>query len=179
MLSYILAVVTSVAILAADQFTKYLIPKYYETQGLMMGESTRFIPKVLDITYIHNDGAAWGMLGGYTWLLLSVTIVVMLAVIALLLKWGLRDKVIFWSAMLILSGGIGNMIDRIFRGGNVIDFLHFEFWPTFPVFNVADCAIVVGAGLILLSLFKSILDEQKQKSRLIAEQFKDNDNGNS
>ncbi len=163
MVSYILAVITGIIVLAADQLSKVFISKNFE-----MAKSYEFLPGVLDITYIHNDGAAWGMLGGYTWLLLSITIVVMLACIALLLKWGLRDKVMFWSAMLILSGGVGNMIDRIFRGGNVIDFLHFEFWPTFPVFNIADCAICVGAGLIILSLFKSILDEQKQKTRAAA-----------
>lgn len=173
MVSYILAVITGVIVLAADQFTKFFVSNNFE-----MAKSYKFLPGLIDITYIHNDGAAWGMLGGYTWLLLSITIVVMLAVIALLLKWGLRDKVIFWSAMLILSGGVGNMIDRIFRGGNVIDFLHFEFWPTFPVFNIADCAICVGAGLIILSLFKSIIDEQRQKSRAVAEQFKENKNEN-
>lgn len=164
MVSYILAAVTGVVILAADRFTKFFISNNFE-----MAKSYKFLPGILDITYIENDGAAWGMLGGYTWLLLSVTIVVMLAVIALLLKWGLRDKVMFWSAMLILSGGVGNMIDRIFRGGNVVDFLHFEFWPTFPVFNVADCAIVVGAGLILISLLRSIIDEQKQKTRAVTD----------
>ena len=175
MVSYILAAITGVIVLAADQFTKYFISNNFE-----MAKSYEFLPGVLDITYIHNDGAAWGMLGGYTWLLLSITIVVMLACIALLLKWGLRDKIMFRSAMLILSGGVGNMIDRIFRGGNVIDFLHFEFWPTFPVFNVADCAICVGAGLIILSLFKSIVDEQHQKSRaaVIAQTEEENQNEN-
>jgi len=175
LVSYILAAITGVIVLAAAQFTKYFISNNFE-----MAKSYEFLPGVLDITYIHNDGAAWGMLGGYTWLLLSITIVVMLACIALLLKWGLRDKIMFWSAMLILSGGVGNMIDRIFRGGNVIDFLHFEFWPTFPVFNVADCAICVGAGLIILSLFKSIVDEQRQKSRaaVIAQTEEENQNEN-
>lgn len=175
MVSYILAAVTGVIVLVADQFTKYFISNNFE-----MAKSYEFLPGIVDITYIHNDGAAWGMLGGYTWLLLSITIVVMLGCIALLLKWGLRDKIMFWSAMLILSGGVGNMIDRIFRGGNVIDFLHFEFWPTFPVFNVADCAICVGAGLIILSLFKSIFDEQRQKSRaaVIVQTEEENQNEN-
>ncbi len=174
MVSYILAAITAILVLVADQFSKVFVSNNFE-----MAKSYEFLPGIIDITYIHNDGAAWGMLGGYTWLLLSITIVVMLACIALLLKWGLRDKITFWSAMLILSGGVGNMIDRIFRGGNVIDFLHFEFWPTFPVFNVADCAICVGAGLIILSLFKSIIDEQKQKSRIaVTEQTEDNTNEN-
>ena len=168
MVSYILAAVTAVIVLVADRFSKVFISNNFE-----MAKSYKFLPGLLDITYIHNDGAAWGMLGGYTWLLLSITIVVMLAVIALLLKWGLRDKITFWSAMLILSGGVGNMIDRIFYGGNVIDFLHFEFWPTFPVFNIADCAIVVGAGLIIFSLFKSIVDEQRQKTRFAAQETRE------
>ncbi len=174
MVSYILAAITAILVLVADQFSKVFVSNNFE-----MAKSYEFLPGIIDITYIHNDGAAWGMLGGYTWLLLSITIVVMLACIALLLKWGLRDKITFWSAMLILSGGVGNMIDRIFRGGNVIDFLHFEFWPTFPVFNVADCAICVGAGLIILSLFKSIIDEQKKKSSIaVTEQTEDNTNEN-
>ena len=174
MVSYILAAITAILVLVADQFSKVFVSNNFE-----MAKSYEFLPGIIDITYIHNDGAAWGMLGGYTWLLLSITIVVMLACIALLLKWGLRDKITFWSAMLILSGGVGNMIDRIFRGGNVIDFLHFEFWPTFPVFNVADCAICVGAGLIILSLFKSIIDEQKKKSRIaVTEQTEDKTNEN-
>jgi len=174
LVSYILAAVTGVIVLIVDQFSKVFVKSNFE-----MAKSYEFLPGFIDITYIHNDGAAWGMLGGYTWLLLSITIVVMLACIALLLKWGLRDKIVFWSAMLILSGGVGNMIDRIFRGGNVIDFLHFEFWPTFPVFNIADCAIVVGAGLIILSLLMSIANEQKQKSRAnVIERTKENQNEN-
>ena len=175
MISYILAAITGIVVLIGDQFTKVYISNNFE-----MAQSYEFLPGILDITYIHNDGAAWGMLGGYTWLLLSITIVVMLACIALLLNWGLRDKLIFWAAMLVLSGGVGNMIDRIFRGGNVIDFLHFEFWPTFPVFNIADCAICVGAGLIILSLVKTAVDEQRQKSNaVVADKHKENKNENT
>lgn len=174
MVSYILATLTGILFLVADQFTKYYISNNFD-----MAKSYDFLPGIIDITYIHNDGGAWGMLGGYTWLLLSVTIVIMLVCIALLLKYGVKDKLMFWAVMLVLSGGVGNMIDRIFRGGNVIDFLHFEFWPTFPVFNVADCAIVIGAGLLLLYFFKGIIDEEKQKRRVLAQtlsQEKENDN---
>ena len=160
MLSYILAIVTAAIVLAADQLSKYFIAQNFEIYNTHYD----LIPGVLNITYIHNDGAAWGMFGGYTWLLISITIVVMLAGIALLLKWGLRDKLIFWAATLILAGGIGNMIDRLFNGGLVVDFLEFAFID-FPIFNIADCAIVIGAGLIMLSLVKSIIDEQRQKSK--------------
>ncbi|MBE6810068.1 MAG: signal peptidase II [Ruminococcaceae bacterium] len=164
MITYILAAITGVLILLADQFTKLYVQSHFE-----MAKSYEFLPGLIDITYIHNDGGAWGMLGGYTWLLLSVTIVVMLVCIALLLKYGAKDKLMFWAIILVLSGGIGNMIDRIFRGGKVIDFLHFEFWPTFPVFNVADCAIVIGAALLMLYFFKGIIDEEKQKRAAVVE----------
>ncbi len=164
MITYILAAITGVLILLADQFTKLYVQSHFE-----MAKSYDFLPGLIDITYIHNDGGAWGMLGGYTWLLLSVTIVVMLVCIALLLKYGAKDKLMFWAIILVLSGGIGNMIDRIFRGGKVIDFLHFEFWPTFPVFNVADCAIVIGAALLMLYFFKGIIDEEKQKRAAVVE----------
>lgn len=164
MLSYILASVVGVLVLATDQFTKFYISNHFE-----MAKSYDFLPRLLDITYIHNDGGAWGMLGGYTWALVSVTIVIMLVCITLLLKYGVKDKLMFWAIILVLSGGIGNMIDRLFRGGNVIDFLHFEFWPSFPVFNVADCAIVIGAGLLLLYFFKGLIDEEKQKRTALQE----------
>lgn len=164
MISYILAAVTGILVLIADQFTKIYISNHFE-----MAKSYKFLPGFIDITYIHNDGGAWGMLGGYTWLLLSVTIVIMLVCVALLLKYGAKDKLMFWAIILVLSGGVGNMIDRLFRGGNVIDFLHFEFMPTFPVFNVADCAIVVGAGLLLLYFFKGLINDEKQKRASLAQ----------
>ena len=176
MLSYILAAITGVLVLAGDQFTKVYVSTHFE-----MAKSYQFLPGLLDITYINNDGGAWGMLGGYTWLLLSVSIVIMLVCIALLLKYGTKDKLMFWAVILVLSGGIGNMIDRIFNSGNVIDFLHFEFMPTFPVFNIADCSIVVGACLLLFYFIKGIIDENIQKHNALQEslaqqqQFQDNE----
>ncbi len=173
MVSYILAAITGALVLCLDQFTKYYISANFE-----MAKSYEFLPGLLDLTYIHNEGGAWGLLGGHTWLLLSITIVVMLVCITLLLKMGVKDKLMFWALMLILSGGLGNMIDRLFRDGNVIDFLHFEFWPTFPVFNIADCAIVIGAGLMLLYFFKGMIDENRQKREtaqaIVAESTKEN-----
>lgn len=156
MISYILALIAGLAILGIDQYTKVYIAANYT-----LGASDKFLPGFIDITYIHNKGGAWGMLSGYTWLLVSITVIVMLVCIALLLKYGVRNKLMFWAITLVLSGGIGNMIDRIFRGGNVIDFLHFEFMPSFPVFNVADCAIVLGAGLLILYFLLGIIYEAK------------------
>ncbi|MBR4910586.1 MAG: signal peptidase II [Clostridia bacterium] len=160
MITYILAALTAAALLAADQYTKYFISSHYT-----LAESHGFIPKILNITFTENTGAAWGMLNDRTWLLIGITTVVMLICIALILKYGTKNKLLFWAMMLVLSGGIGNMIDRVFRKGGVVDFLQFDFWKSFPVFNVADCAITVGAGLLVLYFIIDICRDQKEKSR--------------
>ena len=159
MLSYILAVVSAVLLLGADQLTKYLV-----SAGFALGERREFLNGFIDLTYIHNRGGAWGLLYGKTYILIPVTVIVMAVCIILYKKYGKKNKLLFWAIMLVLSGGIGNMIDRVFRDGNVIDFLHFEFFPSFPVFNVADCAIVVGAGLLILYFLIDSVKESKQKS---------------
>ncbi len=158
MISYILAIITGALVFGADRYTKAI----FEPR-LGDGKSTEFIKGILDITVVPNDGGAWGMLGGYTWLLVSITLVIMLVLVALLMKFGLKNKLMFWAITLVLAGGLGNMIDRVFGGGNVIDFLHFEFWPTFPVFNIADCGIVIGAGLLILYFIIDTVNDAKRK----------------
>ena len=160
MVSYILAVICSVLVLGADQLTKYLV-----AADFTLGETRDFLPGLIDFTYIHNRGGAWGMLYGHTYILLPVTVVIMTLCVFLYIKYGKKSKLLFWAIALVLSGGIGNMIDRVFRGGNVVDFLHFEFFPSFPVFNVADCAIVVGAGLLILYfIIDTVKDYRLKKS---------------
>ena len=145
MLSFVLAIITSVLTLLADQYTKYFISSNFE-----LGEGTGFLKGFIDIVYIHNTGGAWGLLSGSTYILLGMTCVIMAFLIFYFIKWGQKSKLLFWAVNLVISGGIGNMIDRVFRDGKVVDFLHFEFFPTFPVFNVAVIAVVVGAGLLIL-----------------------------
>ena len=156
MLSSILAVVSAFLILGADQFTKY-----YISANFVYGESVPFLKGFIDLQFIENSGSAWGMLSGNTWLLLTVTVVVMLVLITFLLKYGKRNKLLIWAVSLVISGGMGNLIDRIFRGGKVVDFLHFEFFPSFPIFNIADIAVVVGAGLLILYFIIDTVKESK------------------
>lgn len=154
MISHILALLTGLFILGFDQYTKALVVKNFS-----VSESKEFINGLIDFVFVKNEGAAWGILSGQTWLLLLITISVMLICIVFLIKYALKNKLLFWAITLVLFGGIGNMIDRIFRGGFVVDFLHFEFWPQFPVFNIADCSIVVGAGLLILYFIIDIYKE--------------------
>lgn len=160
-MSYILAAVVAALLLAADQWSKYAVVAEFT-----LGQTKPFLPGFLQFTYIHNNGGAWGLMEGHTWLLLSVTLLIMVICIALLVKKGLKNKLLFWSICLILSGGLGNMIDRIFRGGEVVDFLHLQFMPNFPVFNIADCAVCIGAGLLLLYFVTDIYREAKQAKKM-------------
>lgn len=165
-MSYILASIMFVLVLVSDQITKFYVAANVPLAN-SASDSTPIIKGLFDLTYVQNNGGAWGLLGGYTWILLALTLLIMILCIALLIKSGLKNKVLFWSVMLILSGGIGNMIDRIFRGGVVVDFIQFSFWPTFPVFNIADIAVCIGAGLLIIYFFIDIRKERnKEKSAL-------------
>ena len=158
MVSFIVAVLGGLAILVIDELTKYFI-----ISNFSLGQSADFIKGLIDIVYIHNEGAAWGMLSGKTWILVAFTTVAMGFCGYLLWKYGRENKLMLTGLSLVVSGGIGNLIDRIFRNGKVIDFLHFEFWPEFPVFNVADCAIVVGVGFLMLYFVMDTINEYKSK----------------
>lgn len=157
-MSYIIAAVVGVLMLAADRYTKYLAELYVP----MTGPGVEFIPDVISFWRTNNGGAAWGFLEGHTWLLLSLTVVIMIICVAMLLKYGLKNKLLFWALTLVLSGGVGNLIDRIFNGGMVVDFIYLEFMD-FPTFNVADCAIVIGAGLMVLYFILDMIKETKKR----------------
>lgn len=158
MISYVLAFLCGALLVLADQLTKN-----YISANFVLGESREFINGFINLTYIHNRGGAWGVLYGHTLILVPITLVIMALCVLLYVKYGKKSRLLLWAISLVLSGGIGNMIDRVFREGNVVDFLHFEFFPTFPVFNVADCAVVVGAGLLILYFILDTVKEEKQK----------------
>lgn len=159
MISFILSLAVGIAVLIADQFTKHLVVANFQEH-----EVREFINGFIDLTYIRNPGGAWGMLSGNTWVLLGVSVAVMVICGIILVKYGIKNKLLHWALNLVMFGGVGNMIDRIFREDKkVVDFLHFEFWPDFPVFNVADCAIVIGAGLLILYFVIDTVMEYKNK----------------
>lgn len=164
---YALAIVSAVLFLILDQLSKF-----YILNNFALGQSEPFINGVIDFTFIYNKGGAWGLMNGHTWLLLGMTVIIMLVCVALLIKNGFRNKLLFWSICLILSGGLGNMIDRIFRSGKVVDFIHLHFMPQFPVFNIADCAVCIGAGLLLVYFVLDIIKDRnthKQNELMIKE----------
>jgi signal peptidase II len=143
----------SVAIVVLDQVTKFLIE-----HRLALFESVTVLP-VLEITRLHNTGAAFSFLadgGGWQrWLFTGLAIVVSLGLALWLRRIDRAARVLASAVALIIGGAIGNLIDRL-RLGHVIDFI-FVHWDQhyFPAFNVADSAICIGAGLMLLDTWLS------------------------
>ena len=138
---YALLAAISVALLAVDQWVKLWI-----TKNLPLGESMPLLPGLVELLTVHNYGAAWSSFSGQRWLLLGVTGCIVLAVLFVLVRRIVRHPLGLTACFLVLSGGIGNIIDRL-RLGYVVDMFHFEFWPSYPVFNVADICVVCGCVL--------------------------------
>jgi len=135
------------AILLLDQAAKFLISKY-----LSLGQSLPVIKGVLRLTLVHNRGAAFGLFKGGGVFFILVAVVVAALVYSNLKKQGWHKISLNSVALsLILAGALGNLIDRA-RFGYVIDFLDFIIWP---VFNVADSVVTVGAILLTYSMLVS------------------------
>jgi signal peptidase II len=111
----------------------------------------RIIPGVLDLRYATNSGGAFGLFPGQPWVFFIATILVCLAIIVVASP-RLTSATTAIGLGLILGGALGNLTDRLIRGdgisGRVVDFIDFQIWP---VFNLADSAIVIGAAIVILS----------------------------
>ena len=135
-----LYLIAGAGLLAVDQWVNYWV-----TAHLELGASAPLLPGFLELLRIHNYGAAWSSFSGMRWLLLAMTGAIVLAVIFAVVKKLVRHPLGLAAATLIISGGLGNIIDRA-RLGYVVDMFNFQF-VRYPVFNVADICIVSGAIL--------------------------------
>lgn len=141
---------------AADQIIKYFVVSGLKPIGEMV-----LIPGVLRLTYVENDGAMMGMLGGKASVMTVATVVILVALIAVLLSKKVKFGLVYCCFVAIIAGGIGNLIDR-FRLGYVIDYIDVLF-VKFYVFNFADCLVTVGAFLIIGYEIYEIIKEGKAK----------------
>lgn len=147
----------AVIALAIDQITKIIVGA-----SLSFGETLK-ICDFFSITNVYNTGAAFSILEGKTVLLTVLSICVLIVIVKMMqeFKVNLKNTLAFG---LMVGGILGNFSDRLFLG-MVRDFLKFKiFGYNFPVFNVADVCIVVGVGLIMISIFKGE-DKSESSSR--------------
>lgn len=145
----------SVLVAAIDYVLKILV-----INNLKSGPSVELIPGLFSLTYVENRGAAFGMLANARWVFIILTIAIIILMIYVLLRYKPRSKLFNISVALIIGGGIGNLIDRIFYG-YVVDFLSISFFP--PVCNFADYCITVGA--VLLAVYFIFFSEAFKKER--------------
>lgn len=152
-----LAILVMAVLIALDQFVKYLIDSSFS-----VGESHPLIDKVFQLTYVRNSGAAWGSFSGKIVFLLVITTAILIGAIYVYIQLARRTDTKFTPLRIclvfLISGAIGNMIDRIVRGF-VVDMFDFCLIH-FPVFNVADiyvtCSFIV---IVILIMFKYKDDE--------------------
>ena len=166
---YILYTAVILMLVGCDQLLKS-----WTVHHLELGQSAAFLPGFMQLTRVHNYGAAWSSFSGKTVLLVVVTAALMIAVAYLLIRRIVRHPLGITAALLILGGGVGNIIDRIAHGYvvDMFDLLLFDYpvfmfettFMEFPVFNLADCFVVVGVilGAVYYLWFYEKYDARKK-----------------
>jgi signal peptidase II len=150
-----LYVVVAFLVLILDQAVKYAT-----TVSIALDEgSVTLIPGVINLVNIHNNGAAFGILQNARWFFVVIAVIFVAVVAFALWKNIIRDPLGRWSAVLVMSGAVGNCIDRVMNG-YVVDMFQFQF-VNFAIFNVADIFITVCG--ILFCVYIIFTDEFKKK----------------
>lgn len=148
----IIAMGLVILLVAADQLIKWAV-----VANIPLGDSVTVIPGLLNWQYIQNRGAAFGLFQNQRWIFIVLTSLLVIAAIVFMFTKYCNHKLLIASLILIIAGGVGNLIDRIFLG-YVVDFISFSFFP--PIFNFADSCVCVGA--VMLAVYILFFDS-KQK----------------
>ena len=148
-----------VILVVIDQIIKIIISNTIGNSG----ESITLIPNVLKVTYLENTGAAFGMFSGRI-LLIGVDLLIIFFILKLLLDK--KNELLKGNKIgltFVLAGGMGNLIDRIFRG-SVVDYLDITDLFDYPIFNFADICVVVGVILIIMVVLISTVQKQEKET---------------
>ena len=158
---YRLLLIVSPILLIFDQWTKLLVDSRFA-----LYESLPLIDNFLALTYVRNKGAAFGILADSSVRIpffISVSVIALIGILWYLNKVDAGQKLQHWALALIFSGALGNLIDRI-RLGEVIDFIDAHWYQHhWPAFNVADSAITIGVGLLLIDLWRDEIHRKKKR----------------
>lgn len=159
------------AAVGIDRLTKYFVAanmeQYESIPVIKIGDV-----EVLNFSYYLNDGAAFSKFEGQTTTLIVVTSLFIVGLLAAILLKKIKRKPYVIAASLMIGGGIGNLIDRIFNGGLVVDFIDLKI-INFAIFNFADICAVCGAFLMMLTLIADEIKEHRQKRKASAAEPQD------
>ncbi len=166
---YLLCTLLCAGLIALDQWVKWWTVVHIGTtafegiafRGVWLDEPLPFLPGILGLNFATNTGGGWSILSQHTWLLSAVSIVIALAIIAILVLRKVRHPFGVITLALVLAGAVGNLIDRI-RLGYVVDMFQTLFMD-FPIFNVADVCIVCG-GIAFCVYYAFFYEKWEAKS---------------
>ena len=150
--------IIGIFLLAIDLFTKNLIIADFK-----LYESITVIDGILDFTRYHNTGGPWSLLDDYSFVFIILTAAILIGELIFFRKYPLTHPISKLSAALINAGAIGNFLDRIFRG-YVVDMIKVTFID-YPVFNFADCSIVIGCALMCIYVLFIYKEPDKAKEK--------------
>ncbi len=153
-MSVLISFISIVVLTAADQVIKFIVERYLQPVG-----TAEFINGFIGWNYVRNTGAAFGSFSENTTLLSVVTGVVLLIGIILIATKRIKSKFYLTCAVMIISGGLGNLIDRIVKG-YVVDFIDVQF-TDFAVFNFADILVTVGSIALMIYVIVDIFRDRK------------------
>ena len=142
-------------IVALDQTSKWLVVTHLKEL-----ETIQIVEGYFHLHYLENRGAAFGIFQDQRWFFVVITVLIVGGILGFLIKNPQAEKVLVTALSLITGGAVGNFIDRLLLG-YVIDFLDFQIWP---VFNVADSAIVMGQLLLIFYLFRDHMSKREGES---------------
>ena len=152
-----IAVEVGIVLAIADQIIKFFVSTNLKEIG-----SVSVIDNLLSFTYVKNNGVAFGSFAGNRWIFVVLTTALIAAILIYMFKKKPKSKLFYVSVALVVGGGIGNLIDRIFYG-YVIDYISLSFFP--PVCNFADYCITVGTVLLMVYvLFFSEVGKKELKN---------------
>lgn len=154
-MSVIISLISIAVLTAADQVIKLFVERYLAPVG-----TKEFINGFIGWNYVRNTGAAFGSFSDNTVLLSVVTGAVLLAGIILIAMKKIKSKFCLVCAVMIISGGLGNLIDRVLKG-YVVDFIDLQFMD-FAVFNFADILVTVGAFALMFYVIADIFRDRKK-----------------
>lgn len=141
------------SIILIDYISKRLVERL-----MVEGQSLPLIPGILRLTYVRNPGAAFGILADQTWFFVMMAVVIAGVIVFARKALTGGERLLQMALAIALAGVLGNLIDRVTRDRHVVDFLELPHWP---VFNVADMALLAGIGLYLFGTFRGLALERR------------------
>ena len=166
-MSVFLTLLICAGLVGVDQLFKFLVIEYLKPVGFF-----NVIDGVLRFRYVENTGAIFGSFAAYTAILTAFSVILLIATVIFLVKNKEKSKIVNACLILMISGGIGNIIDRI-RLKYVVDFIE-PLFVDFAVFNFADCLITVGAFALIAYLIADIVKDFKKEKASKANKTENN-----